>query len=338
MEWRQESIIVYGGSGFLGGGIVRRLVELGCRRVVCFSRRPAPELQRLGAEVIRGDIRSRRAVVNAAKGCTGIIHTAAKAGIWGPRSEYYAINVTGTENVLAACAAHGISPLVYTSSPSVAYSPTGHVENIDEHEPYPDHYLANYPETKAIAEKKVLGEPNKNLSAAAIRPHLIWGPGDPHLLPRVILRAASGKLKILGDGHNLVDMTYIDNAIEAHIKAFEFLRQSKPPVRKVYFVSDDAPVEIWQWLNSLLAKLNISPVTKNIPFKKAYIAAGIIEAVFKFLPLAEPPITRFAVGQLAYSHYFNISAAKNELGYKPVISHDKALSRTIEWLQRSVEI
>ena len=334
MDWTKEQVIVYGGGGFLGRYIVERLIGLNCGSIKIFNRSTAPELAAMGIETISGDLREPLAVVNAASGCTTVFHTAAKAGIWGRYKAYYDTNVRGTENVLAACKTHNIKTLIYTSSPSVAYPPTCNIENINEDEPYPEKYLAYYPATKAIAEKKVLGEPNKHLSSVTLRPHLLWGPRDPHLVPRVIDAARRGKLAIIGDGLNKVDMTYIDNAAQAHILAAEYLKRQEKCVRKRYFISDDSPVVLWEWVNDLLRELNIPPITRTIAYSKAMRIARVLEIIYKLLPFGEPPITRFAAGQLAHSHYFDISAAKSDLGYIPVVNNNEAMRATLEWLRR----
>ena len=334
IDWTKEQVIVYGGNGFLGRYIVEHLIAVNCGKIKIFNRSAAPELAAMGVEVIRGDLRELLAVTDAAKDCSIVFHTAAKAGVWGRYKTYYDINVRGTENVLAACRTHNIKSLVYTSSPSVAYPPTCNIENINEDEPYPEKYLAYYPETKAIAEKKVLGEPNKNLSSVTLRPHLLWGPRDPHLLPRVIDAAQRGKLAIIGDGLNRVDMTYIENAAHAHILAAEYLKTQESCVRKRYFITDDHPVILWAWINDLLKELNISQITRTITYNKAWQIARILELIYKLLPCGEPPITRFAAGQLAYSHYFDIAAAKHDLGYVPIVGNDKAMELTLAWLKR----
>ncbi len=337
MEWKNEQIIIFGGSGFLGSNIARKLLKEGCSKVICFNRGPAPELKQLGAKVVRGDIGNRSAVVAAAAGCTAVIHTAAKTGVWGSSREYYRTNVVGTENVLASCRENRIKTLIFTSSPSVAYSPDTDVVNMNEQAPYPTSYLAHYPATKAIAEKKALGEPNKNLAVVALRPHLIWGPGDRQLLPRVIHRAAEGKLRIIGNGRNLVDLTYIDNAVQAHLDAIGFLRKNGGmPLRKVYFISDNAPVAIWEWLNDVLQHLGVPPITRKIEYRRALAVAGMLEWLFKIPFLGEPPLTKFTVGQLAFSHYFDISAAGNDLGYKPVVEPADAMRAAIVWLREYV--
>jgi nucleoside-diphosphate-sugar epimerase len=337
MNWSTAKIAVFGGNGFLGSNIIRQLIQLNCGQIISFSRSPAPELERLGVEVKRGDIRSSAAVTAACRGCSAVIHTSAKAGVWGSWREYYSINVEGTLNVLSACRTNAIHQLVYTSSPSVAYSPTLDSINIDESALYPDRYLAFYPESKAIAEKNVLGVLNKELAAVALRPHLLWGAGDPHLLPRIVRKAAAGKLTRIGDGENIVDLTHVVNAAAAHIKALEYLAQCSQPRRKVYFISDNAPVKIWHWLDELLAQLGLPPVKRSIEFRRAENIGLVLEVIYKLLPfLGEPPLTRFIAGQLSFSHYFNISAAINELGYQPVISQEQALRETVRWLKTEI--
>lgn len=337
MNWNSEKVIVYGGNGFLGRYVVERLLELGCGRVSSFSRNPAPELQKLGVITVQGDLRDPHAVTEAARDCGAVILCAAKAGVWGSWHDYYSINVRGTLNVLDACRRHGIDAMVYTSSPSVAYNPDTHIENRDESLEYPSKYLAHYPATKAIAEKQVLGCDNIRMSAIALRPHLIWGPRDPHLLPKVLKRARQGKLTMVGDGHNKVDLTHAANAAEAHVLALQRIRQHQGCLRKAYFISDDNPLELWPWINSLCERLKLPGVSRAIPFQKAYAAGCVCECVYKaaglLLPGLEPPITRFVAGQLAFSHYFDISAARRELGYQPVINPELALDDTITWLK-----
>ncbi len=334
MDWTKESVIVFGGSGFLGKYLIEKLLELKCRNIICYSRGGDDELADRGVDVFRGDLRNCEGVEVAMQGCTFVFHTAAKAGVWGPRKLYYDINVTGTENVLKACEKHGIKSMIYTSSPSVAFTPTEDVENGDEYLEYPRKFLTHYPDTKAIAERKVLACPWYDLSAIILRPHLLWGPRDPHLLPRILKTAKSGRLKIVGNGENLVDLTYIENAVEAHIRAAEFIRSAGKSFRKAYFISDGRPVNLWEWTNNLLHNAKIPMVTESVPYKTAYRVGAFLEAVYKFIPpIIEPPMTRFVAGQLAFSHYFNISAARKDFGYKPVIDPADAFDKTMEWLR-----
>ncbi len=336
MNWSEQRAAVIGGSGFLGKYLVEQLLALGCLRITSFSRRGDAELESRGVTVCRGDLRDAAAVSKACAEATVVFHTAAKAGVWGRFQDYYDINVTGTANVLHACRKHGIRHLIYTSSPSVAYPPTMDIAGADESLPYPDKYLAHYPATKAMAEQQALAFDCPELGVVALRPHLIWGPRDPHLLPRVIRAAQTGKLAIVGNGHNLVDLTYVANAAAGHIQAAEYLF-SRPGCRGRYFISDGAPVNLWDWNNALLQRLGLPPATRRISYCKAYMAGAAMEGIFRLLPSRfEPPITRFVAGQLAFSHYFNIGAAQRDFGYHPVVSAEDALDKTVAWLAKEV--
>lgn len=333
MNWKNESVLVTGGGGFLGRQIIESLRNLNCGAIRSIGRKPQPELEKSGVEVLCGDISDSSFLLKACESRTLVFHVAALAGIWGKREDFYRINVTGTQNVVDACRKKNIRKLVYTSSPSVALH-EGDTVNADESVPYPEKYLAPYPETKAIAERLVLSSDSADFATVALRPHLIWGPGDPHLLPRVVERAGRGKLIQVGDGMNLVDMTYVDNAASAHIAAAETLRNSQKANGKAYFISDGSPVVLWPWINNLLKELGLPPVNRRISYSTAYAVGGLMEFLYKVFPFpGEPPMTRFVAGQLAHSHYFNISAARNELGYKPEISPEAALKKTVEWLR-----
>jgi nucleoside-diphosphate-sugar epimerase len=331
MNWKNESVLVTGGGGFLGKQIIETLRRLNCGSIRSVGRNPQVELEKIGVEVLCGDISDNSFTFKACESRTLVFHAAALAGICGKHGDFYRINVTGTRNVVDACRNRNVSALVYTSSPSVVLH-DGDTENADESVPYPEKYLAPYPETKAIAERLVLNADSADFATVAIRPHLIWGPGDPHLLPRVVEMAGKGKLLQVGDGKNLVDMTYVDNAASAHIAAAETLRNSQKANGKAYFVSDGNPVVLWDWINNLLKRLDIPLVDKKISYRSAYVAGALIELLYKLPFSGEPPMTRFVAGQLAHSHYFNISAARNDLGYNPVISHEDALKNTVEWL------
>jgi nucleoside-diphosphate-sugar epimerase len=333
MNWKKESVLVTGGGGFLGRQIIESLRNLNCGAIRVAGRKPQPELEKSGVEVLCGDISDSSFILKACMSRSLVFHTAALAGIWGKREDFYRTNVAGTQNIVDACIMRNISTLVYTSSPSVALH-DGDTVNADETVPYPEKYLAPYPETKAIAERLVLNANSANFATVAIRPHLIWGPGDPHLLPRVVEKARKGKLIQVGDGKNLVDMTYVDNAALAHIAAAETLRNSRRANGKAYFISDGNPVELWTWISSLLKQLDIPPVTRKISYRSAYAAGALMEMIYKVFQFSgEPTMTRFVAGQLAHSHYFNISAARNDLGYSPAISPEDALEKTVEWLR-----
>ncbi len=325
-------VLVTGGGGFLGSAIARRLLERG-DEVRCFQRSPAPELQQSGAEVVQGTLIDPAVVASATQGCDVIVHTAAKAGVWGSRREYDAINVEGTKNVLEACRNHRIERLVYTSSPSAVFSGRDE-DGINESVPYPTHFLAEYPRSKATAERMVLQANDDSLATVALRPHLIWGPGDPHLVPRILDRARRGKLRLLGTRQNLVDSTYIDNAADAHVLAIDRLSASAACAGKAYFISNGEPLPMGELINRILAAANLPAENRTVSPQVAYIAGSILEAAYKLLGrTAEPPMTRFVARQLSTAHWFDLSAAKRDLGYEPSVSIDEGMGRLKAWLK-----
>ena len=327
--------LVTGGGGFLGGAIVSRLLARG-DEVRSFARGSYLDLTTLGVEVRRGDLADKFAVAEAVRGCDVIFHVAAKAGIWGAHEEYYRTNVVGTQNVLAACHQSGVRRLVCTSSPSVVFDGRN-VEGIDESAPYAKYFLTAYPRTKAIAEKLVLEADSAEVATVALRPHLIWGPGDRHLVPRILARARTGKLRRIGHEENKVDSVYIDNAADAHILAADRLAPGSPIAGKAYFITNDEPLPLWDLVNRILAAAGLPPVTRSIPAPVAYAAGWLYESVHGLLGLKdEPAMTRFLARELSTSHWFDISAAKRDLGYQPRVSIDEGMRRLEQWLKFSV--
>jgi 2-alkyl-3-oxoalkanoate reductase len=324
--------LVTGGGGFLGGAIVRLLRERG-DAVRSFSRGIYPALEALGVEQARGDAADADAVAAAARGCDIVFHVAAKAGVWGPWDEYYRANVVGTENVLAACRKHGIRRLVFTSSPSVTFAGVDQ-NGVNESEPYPATFLAHYPHTKALAEQAVLAANGRGLATVALRPHLIWGPGDPHLIPRLLERARRGKLKRIGRESKLVDTTYLDNAARAHVQAAERLDEGSPVAGRAYFVSQGEPGPLWDFVNRILAAAGLPPVTKSVPVGVALFAGTVVEGAYRLLRLRrEPPMTRFVARQLSTSHWFDLAAARRDFGYEPRVSTAEGLDRLRLWFR-----
>ena len=318
--------LVTGGGGFLGSSIVRMLLDRGIA-VRSLQRSDSPDLKILGVEVIRGDIGNRDTVINAAEGCDVIFHVAAKAGVWGDYDDYYQCNVTGTKNIIDACQVHSIQKLIYTSSPSIVFAGEDE-ENINELTPYPEHYLTAYQKTKALAEQMVLDANNETLATVALRPHLIWGPGDPHLVPRIIERAKAGRLRLVGKQNNLVDSTYIDNAAMAHILAAEALETNSNCAGKAFFISNDEPLPMKELINKILAAADLPAVTKTIPAQLAYALGMIMESVYKIFKLKDEPImTRFVAKQLSCAHWYDLTAAKNDLGYHAKVSIDQGMER-----------
>lgn len=329
-------ILVTGGGGFLGKSLVKELVRLGYN-VKNFSRRDCSELRELGVEVVRGDISDKDAVNNACKGCDAVFHVAAKAGVWGSYKEYYNTNILGTMNVISACRKNNVSKLIFTSSPSVVFHGSDQ-QGVNENEEYPKKFLSNYPKTKAMAEKLVLEANSGRLATVALRPHLIWGPGDNHLVPRIITRAGSGKLRIVGDGENIVDTVYIDNAVDAHILALERLRIGSKISGKSYFITNGEPLSMATIINKILDAADLPHVKKNIPAGAAYIAGALMELAYAISGRRnEPLMTRFVAKELSTSHWFDISAARRDLGYEPRVSIDEGMNRLSRWLKEENE-
>jgi nucleoside-diphosphate-sugar epimerase len=323
--------LVTGGGGFLGAAVVRRLRERG-DQVHSFSRRRNAELDTLGMAQHQGDIADSLAVSRAAAGCDIVFHVAAKTGVGGRYRDYYRANVLGTKNVLTASRHHGIARLVYTSSPSVVFDGRD-MACVNEAVPYPAHYDAAYPKTKAIAERMVLRANSASLATVSLRPHLIWGPGDNHLIPRILARARAGRLRRLGTESKLIDSVYIDNAADAHLLAADRLRPGSPIAGKAYFITQGEPIPLWDLVNRILHAAGLGPVTRSIPPRLAYGMGWLLEMIYAiFRPQEEPPMTRFVARELTTAHWFDIAAARRDLGYEPRISLDEGLRRLNIWL------
>lgn len=326
------NVLVTGGGGFLGRAIVQRLRERG-DRVRSLARNLYPELEALGVEQLRGDLADAATVTEAAAGCELVFHVAAKAGVWGDYQDYYRANVVGTANVIAACRAHGIDRLVYTSSPSVVFDGKD-MEGVDESVPYPAHFEAHYPRTKAEAEQLVLAANGPMLATTALRPHLIWGPGDNHLVPRILDRGRRGRLRRIGNRPNLVDTLYIDNAADAHLQAADALAVGSPVAGKAYFLAQGEPKPVWEVVDRILAAGGLPPITRVISPRVAYAAGWLLEKTYSLLRLSgEPPMTRFVARELSTAHWFDLSAARRDFGYHPRISFDEGMQRLAAWLK-----
>jgi nucleoside-diphosphate-sugar epimerase len=307
--------LVTGGGGFLG----RRIVELLRARgdeVTFLARGKYPEVEATGAKGLQIDLKDKDALKPAVAGQDVVFHVAAKAGYWGSRDDYFRTNVDGTRFLLDAMEEAGAKKLVYTSTPSVlGYDHD--VENGGQDLPYAEKHESYYSESKAAAERLVLEANSRHVATVSLRPHLVFGPRDLLLLPRVVQRAKAGVLPIIGDGRNKVDMTYIDNAAWAHLDAAGALvGNGAACAGKAYFISNDDPVVLWDWLSELLAGLDIPPPRRRVSLGMARALAGVLEAAYTVLPLSgEPRMTRFLASGLARHHWYDMGPAKRDLGY-----------------------
>ncbi len=361
------SALVTGGTGFLGRRIVERLLAQG-RPVTVLGRTPAPDLEARGVRFIRASLDDTQAVQAACRGIATVFHVAAKVGVWGRYEDFYRTNVLGTRALLAGCREHGVTRFVHTSTPSVVYNGYD-LAGADESLPLTSRCPSPYPLTKALAERDVLAANTEALRTVALRPHLIWGAGDPHLVPRVLARARAGRLRIIGKGQNRVDMVHVENAVDAHLAAELALldptghRPSQPDpachlisdktpeelgykkvdrdnpgpcaAGKAYFITNGEPVVLWDWINGLLVGLGEPPVTKRIPLGAASVIGALCEAAWRVQPLkGEPPMTRFIAAELAKDHWFSIDAARRDLNYVPRISMAEGTAELIASLKR----
>ncbi len=328
-----HTTLVTGGTGFLGRHIVGRLLDQG-RRVVVLSRTPSRELLSRGALFRETSLEDAEAVMAACEGVETVYHVAAKVGVWGAYEDYFKTNVLGTRALLAGCKKHGVKRLIHTSTPSVVYNGQS-LCGVDERLPLTRKCPSPYPLTKAIAEAEVLAANSAELKTVALRPHLIWGPGDPHLVPRVLERARTGRLRIVGNGRNLVDMVHVQNATDAHLLAELALACPGRAEGKAYFITNGEPVVLWDWINGLLGALGEPLIKKHIPLSAALVAGALCESVWKLFSIkGEPPMTRFVASELAKDHWFSLDAARQDLCYTPRISMEAGTEEIIHILRK----
>ncbi len=325
-------VLVTGGGGFLGRALVRRLLDRGVE-VRSLARGDYPELRGWGAQTFAGSVDDPRIVGEASRGCAVVFHTAAKVGTSMRRDDFVRTNVIGTQTIIDACREHGVAKLVYTSSPSVVHA-GGDLEGVDERARYPEHFGAHYPATKAEAERRVLAANGATLSTVALRPHLVWGPGDTNLLPRLVARAKAGRLRLVGDVPKLIDTTYIDNAVDAHVLAAQALHPGAACAGRAYFIANDEPIAQDAMIGRMLAAAGLPPPTRRISIRAARAVGAVLELAYWASGSAgEPIMTRWLAEQLSSAHWFDLGAARRDLGYVPAVSTDEGLLR----LRRSLE-
>ncbi len=317
-------VLVTGGGGFVGMALIQRLVKTGYE-VSTFSRNKYEVHEKLGIGIHQGNIKN---LVDFEKACLGIdvvFHVAAKVGIWGTYREFYETNVIGTKNVIEACKKNGVKKLIFTSSASVIFDGSN-LEGVDESMDYPKRSVSHYTNTKAQAEKLILDANSERLITVSLRPHLVWGPGDTQLIPKIIERAKTGKLKKIGKKDFLIDHTYIDNLIDAHILAMEKLEFSSNISGKTFFITNGHPLHVWYFLNGILKAKGIPPAEKSVSKKTAMTIAQVLEIFYSFFKIKKAPfVTPFLVKELCSHHWFNISAARQLLDYSPNIDFENGL-------------
>lgn len=321
-------VLVTGGSGFLGKALCRALSAQG-DAVTSLQRHHSPELAALGVRQVLGALDDADKVRDAVTGVDAVLHNAAMASGWGAWEDFYRTNVTGTECLLQACRASGIDRFVYTSTPSVVHAGRTPVAGGNERDtPYGTRFSAHYPHTKMLAERAVLAANDQALATVALRPRLIWGPGDTQLLPRLVARSEAGRLRFIGDGGNRMDCTYIDNVVDAHLLALARIEPGAACAGKAYFISNGEPWPIRDIVNGLLAAAGAPLVDKTLPFPLAYALGVVCEGIWRIGRLGgEPPMTRFLAEQLSTEHWYDCSQAQRDFGYTPAVPMAEGLRR-----------
>ena len=318
------TVLVTGAGGFLGGRVAALLSQAGYKvRVLLrpkLGRRPPP-----GAEVAAGDLKDVSSLEAAMRGAKAVIHCAGSSGVWGDLSGYVETNAMGTANVIAAARREGVGHLVHTSTPSVVHS-GGFLEGVDESAPYSFDPSQPYAYSKMLAERLALSANCGSFKTVALRPHLIWGPGDPHLLPRLLERARRGRLFLFSGGPFIVDATYIDNAAQAHVLALQKLEAGAPVSGEAFFIAQGEPMELNVLINRLLKASGAPLARRRINPKLGLFAARMTEGYWNLAKRSgEPPMTVFAVRQMSTSHWYDLSKAKTLLGYSPKITTAEGL-------------
>ena len=332
-------VLVTGGSGFLGLALCRALLAQGYQ-VTSYQRHFSPELKQLGVRQVLGALNDAEKLLEAMHGQDAVLHNAAKASGWGAWDDYYQTNVVGTQYVIAGCLQLGIRKLVYTSTPSVVHDGHKPVAGGNEADtPYASRFTAHYPHTKMLAERALLAANSEALATVALRPRLIWGPGDTQLLPRLVARARKGRLRFIGDGGNKMDCTYIDNVVQAHLLALQRAEPGAACAGKAYFISNGEPKPIREIVNGLLGAAGAPLVNKALPFRLAFALGIVCEGLWRIARLdGEPPMTRFLAEQLSTAHWYDCSAARRDLGYVPDVSFAEGLLRLRASLNAKVDV
>jgi len=314
-------VLVTGATSMIGRNAVEELLRRG--HTVNVLQRGATDLP---VTVFRGDIRDAALVRSAVEGCDVMVHAAARVGLVGSYDDFYDTNVVGTTNVLDAAVEAGCRGVVYLSSPSVSYSTTPVEGAVSP--PAQDDVLGFYSQTKSIAERKVIND--SRIATVALRPHLVWGPGDTQLIGRILERARAGRLVLVNKGQAVVDSTYVDNVGDAIAAAVERIGVNDALNGRALVVSNGEPRTVAQLVESICTAFGVAYAPKSVGLRSAIIIGSVIEALFKLRPHSEPPLTRFTAYQLGISHWFDIAETKSLLDWSPRISLDEGFRRLHE--------
>jgi 2-alkyl-3-oxoalkanoate reductase len=328
-------VLVTGARSLLMGGIAAALVARG-DEVVCLQRRPAHFAGSERARQVLGDIGDAAVLADAIEGCDAVIHGAAKVGVMGTWEEYRRVNVDGTARVIAAARAARCSRMVHVSTPSVAHEGASLVGGgADPAVARPDG--AHYPRSKAMGEQVALAADDDDLGVVALRPHLVWGPGDTQLVGRILQRARAGRLVMVGSGSALVDSTYVDNAVSAHLAALDALGEGAPCRGKAYVISNGEPRTVAELLEGICTAAGVPFAPRRVPVPFAVAAGSLVERLWPARRGDEPPITRFVAEQLATAHWFDPRPVIRDLGWRPSVSLEEGFARLGEWFRLEPE-
>ncbi|HMI89223.1 MAG TPA: NAD-dependent epimerase/dehydratase family protein [Polyangiaceae bacterium] len=329
--------VVTGGSGFIGRLLVDALLARGDDvTVVDFSEKPP----RPDVRFLRVDLRDADKTRAFCAGQDVIFHNASIVHTRRSREEdVWAVNFGGARNVLAGCREHGVARLVYVSSASAVYEGRD-IENGDESLPYSRISQAPYADSKIAAEKEILQANGKGgLLTCAIRPHVVFGPGDERFLPAILQRAKTGRLKYgVGLGRKLSDFTYASNVADALLLADEKLVPGSMAAGHAYFITNGEPMGFWDFVSQILARLRLPPIRGRVPFPIAYAVAAAYEAVDTLRGgtlNSEDGLSRFAIRYMCTHHYFSIARARRDLGYVPAVSIADGIERTARHLEQT---
>ncbi len=325
-------ILVTGGGGFLGTYIIRELLKRPHYIITNFSRHNYAHLEDLGVPTIRGDLKNKSDIDRALSQSDfdAIIHVAALTENWGRHRDFLEVNYFGTKLLIDAAKERGVKKFIYTCCSSVVFDKDG-LLGVNEQHPYPTEFLSSFVESKAMAERYVLQmNDGKDFLTCSLRPGLLWGPGDEKFLPTIVSRAREGKIKIIGDGENLADILYVENASLAHARALEALSEGSKLCGESYFLGQERPVKFWDFINRILSHYKIDPLNRYIDFKSAYRLGWFFEKSFQMAGIQKPypPLTRFGVIKWGISHYFSHEKARQDFNFKDLISTDEGLKRT----------